>query len=70
MRGSPGGVVSIGSIPHWSLSDALDEYRGIKELSRDLGESSGFTDLGTSQASPLSGVTSILGQLDAYYGAQ
>jgi len=52
------------------MADTLNEYRRIKELSRDVDEASGFTDLAASQAGPLSGVSSILGQLDAYYGAQ
>jgi hypothetical protein len=53
-----------------SRSDTLNNYRRIKELSRDVGESSGFTDVGASAGGANSGMSSILSQLDAYYGAQ
>ncbi|MGH0038207.1 MAG: hypothetical protein ACQGVK_24515 [Myxococcota bacterium] len=52
------------------MAETLNEYRNLKELSRDLGEGMGYTDLATEEAAPLAGVTSILTQLDAYYGAR
>jgi hypothetical protein len=53
-----------------SRSDTLNNYRRIKELSRDVGESSGFTDGAASVGGANSGMSSILSQLDTYYGAQ
>ena len=51
-------------------SDTLNNYRRIKELSRDASESSSYTDAAASVGGPDSGMNSILSQLDAYYGAQ
>ena len=53
-----------------SRSDTLNNYRRIKELSRDVSESSGYTDVGASVGAANSGMGSILSQLDAYYGNQ
>jgi hypothetical protein len=53
-----------------SRTDTLNNYRRIKELSRDVGESSAFTDVGAGVGGSNSGLSSILSQLDAYYGAQ
>jgi hypothetical protein len=53
-----------------SRSDTLNNYRRIKELSRDVTESSAYTDVGAGVGGADSGMSSILSQLDAYYGDQ
>jgi hypothetical protein len=50
--------------------DTLNAYRRIKELSRDVGESSRLTDVAAEVGAAQGGMRSILSQLDAYYGTQ
>lgn len=47
----------------------LGEYERIKELSRDVTEASGFTDTPMDATSAKGAMTSLLSQLDGYYGA-
>lgn len=47
----------------------LGEYKRIKELSRDATEASGFTDMAMDATSAQQAMTSVLNQLDGYYGA-
>jgi hypothetical protein len=53
-----------------TMSETLNNYRRIKELSRDAGESSQFIDVAAGVGGEDSGMTSILNRLDAYYGNQ
>jgi len=50
--------------------ETLNNYRRIKELSRDVGESSRFVDVAAPVGGAQGGMNGILSQLDAYYGAQ
>jgi hypothetical protein len=52
------------------MERTLDQYRDIKELSRDVGVSGKYTDLSTTESGPLAGVSAVLNQLDAYYGPE
>jgi hypothetical protein len=53
-----------------TMSETLNNYRRIKEISRDARESSEFFDVAAPVGGADSGMTSILNQLDAYYGSQ